>query len=234
MTKGVSGTRASRHTRHGFVAQRVLLVPDGWHRVDGTTMRAIFYIGMVALEMVSAGAATDMVSPAATAEPPRKLVYVIPVRADIDAPLVYVVRRGVKEAERANADTIVLDMDTNGGRGDAMGEIMDTLARFKGDTYTFVNDKAYSAGAFIATATKHIYMAPGSVIGAATPMMVMPTGDSANLPEAYQKSSRRPMPRRYGPPRSKTATTPMWSIRWWTAVRVWWWTGRSSNQPAAF
>lgn len=150
-------------------------------------MRAFYWIGMVALGVMSAGAATDAVSPTATAEAPRKLVYVIPVRADIEAPLVYVVRRGVKEAERAGAETILLDMDTNGGRGDAMGEIMDTLGRFKGDTYTFVNTKAYSAGAFIAAATKHIYMAPGSVIGAATPMMMMPTGDTANLPEAYQK-----------------------------------------------
>ncbi len=150
-------------------------------------MRAIFWIGVVALGVVSAGTSMDAASPTTAAEPSRKPVYVIPIRSDIDAPLVYVVRRGVKEAERADAEVIVLDMDTNGGRGDAMGEIMDVLGKFKGDTYTFVNNKAYSAGAFIAAATKHIYMAPGSVIGAATPMMMMPTGDSANIPEAYQK-----------------------------------------------
>ena len=150
-------------------------------------MRAIFWIGAVALGLVSAGAATDAASAADAADSSKKLVYIIPVRSEIDAPLVYVVRRGVKEAERAHAETIVLDMDTNGGRGDAMSEIMDALATFNGDTYTFINTKAYSAGAFIAAATKHIYMSSGSVIGAATPMMMMPTGDSANLPEAYQK-----------------------------------------------
>ena len=150
-------------------------------------MRAILLIGLTALGVVGVEAATNAVSPTAIVAPSRSLVYIIPVRSDVDAPLVYVMRRGVKEAERAGADTLILDMDTNGGRGDAMGEIMDVLGRFKGDTITFVNNKAYSAGAFIAAATKQIYMTPGSVIGAATPMMMMPTGDTANLPEAYQK-----------------------------------------------
>jgi membrane-bound serine protease (ClpP class) len=124
---------------------------------------------------------------AAAAEPERKLVYIIPVQTDISVPLVYVVRRGVKEAERAGAQTLILDMDTNGGRGDAMEPIMDVLAKFNGDTMTFVNTKAYSAGAFIAVATKRIYMAPGAVIGAATPMMMMTTGEMPNIPDAIQK-----------------------------------------------
>jgi membrane-bound serine protease (ClpP class) len=128
------------------------------------------------------------VSPAATAaEPAQKTVYIIPIQSDIGVPLVYVLRRGVKEAERAGAQTLILDMDTNGGRGDAMEPIMDVLAKFNGDTLTFVNTKAYSAGAFIAVATKRIYMAPGAVIGAATPMMMMMTGEMPNIPDAIQK-----------------------------------------------
>jgi membrane-bound serine protease (ClpP class) len=147
-------------------------------------MRASFYVGLVALGAVSAA----WVPPVATAaEPAPKTVYVIPIQSDIGVPLVYVVRRGVKEAERAGAQTLVLDMDTNGGRGDAMEPIMDVLAKFNGDTVTFVNTKAYSAGAFIAVATKRIYMAPGAVIGAATPMMMMTTGEMPNIPDAIQK-----------------------------------------------
>jgi len=147
-------------------------------------MRAIYWIGLIALGVVGA----ELVSPAATAaEPAKQLVYIIPVQTDISVPLVYVVRRGVKEAERAGAQTLILDMNTDGGRGDAMEPIMDVLAKFNGETMTFVNTKAYSAGAFIAVATKRIYMAPGAVIGAATPMMMMTTGEMPNIPDAIQK-----------------------------------------------
>ena len=41
-----------------------------------------------------------------------------PIRDDIEPPLVYLVRRGVKEAMDAKADLIILDMKTNGGRID--------------------------------------------------------------------------------------------------------------------
>lgn len=140
----------------------------------------------MALGVAGAAAANSTVSSTA-AESSQKCVYVIPIRSEIATPLVYVVRRGVKEAERAGADAVVLDMDTPGGRGDAMEEIMEVLGKFNRDSITFVNTKAFSAGAYIAVATKRIYMAPGSVIGAATPVMLMPTGEMPNLPESFEK-----------------------------------------------
>jgi membrane-bound serine protease (ClpP class) len=117
----------------------------------------------------------------------KKLIYVIPIRDDIEKPLVYVVRRGIKDAIAAGAGLVVLDMNTNGGRGDAMEEIMELLDEFNGDTITFINKKAYSAGAFISAATKHIYMAPGSVIGAAAPMLMSPGGDVEKTPDTVEK-----------------------------------------------
>ncbi len=103
-------------------------------------------------------------------------------------PLIYLVRRGVKEAMEANADLLVLDMDTNGGRLDSCREIISIIGQFKGDTVTYVNKDAFSAGAFIAVATKHIYMAPQSVIGAAAPVMLNPGGGGiAEVPETYEK-----------------------------------------------
>ena len=117
----------------------------------------------------------------------KRLVYVIPVREDIDKPIVYIVRRGIKEAIAKNADAIVLDMNTNGGRGDCMWEIMDLVNDFKGDTFTFINSKAYSAGAFISAATRHIYMAPGSVVGAAAPMLMSQGGDIEKTPDTVEK-----------------------------------------------
>src|ERR1044072_4023267 len=85
-----------------------------------------------------------------------KTVYVLPIRDDIMPPLTYVVRRGVKEAIAQKADLLVLDMKTNGGRLDTSEDIMEIIGEFKGYTVCFVNDRAFSAGAFIAVATKRI------------------------------------------------------------------------------
>jgi membrane-bound serine protease (ClpP class) len=111
-----------------------------------------------------------------TAEDASVKVYVLPIREDIMPPLVYLVRRAVKEAMEAHADLLVLDMDTNGGRVDVTEEIIQILNQFKGRTLTYVDHKAFSAGAFISVATQEIYMAPQSVIGAAAPIMLSPGG----------------------------------------------------------
>ncbi len=121
-----------------------------------------------------------------TASSGQKKVYVLPIRDDIMPPLVYLVRRGVKEAMEAKATLLVLDMDTNGGRVDVTEEIIEILNNFKGQTATFVNRKAFSAGAFISIATQKIFMAPQSVIGAAAPIMLVPGGTPQDMPETMQ------------------------------------------------
>jgi len=107
---------------------------------------------------------------------PAGKVYILPIREDIMPPMVYVVRRAVKEAMEANADALILDMNTDGGRVDVTEEIIEIISKFKGRTFTYVNSRAFSAGAFISVATQKIYMAPQSVIGAAAPIMMSPTG----------------------------------------------------------
>ena len=116
----------------------------------------------------------------------QKKVYVVPVREDIMPPILYVIRRGVKEAMAAEADCLILDMETNGGRVDITEEIFDIIGKFKGETVTYVNKDAYSAGAFIAVATEKIYMAPQSVIGAAAPIMMSPTGGVSEMPSTME------------------------------------------------
>jgi membrane-bound serine protease (ClpP class) len=114
-------------------------------------------------------------------------IYIVPIREDIMPPLVYVVRRGVKEAMEANADAIIFDVDTNGGRVDTTEEIIKIISKFKGTTITYVNDRAFSAGAFISVATQKIYMAPQSVIGAAAPIMMSPGGGGVEkFPDTYE------------------------------------------------
>ena len=116
----------------------------------------------------------------------EKRVVIIPIREQIAPPLVYLVRRGVKQAIEEKAELLVLDMKTDGGRLDTTEEIIEILGQFKGDTATYVNDRAFSAGAFIAAATKKIYMSPQSVIGAATPIMMAPGGSPQAIPETVE------------------------------------------------
>lgn len=118
---------------------------------------------------------------------PSGKVYILPIREDIMPPLVYVVRRGVKEAMEANADALILDMNTDGGRVDVTEEIIGIISKFPGPTFTYVNARAFSAGAFISVATQKIYMAPQSVIGAAAPIMMSPGGTGAEkLPDTVE------------------------------------------------
>jgi membrane-bound serine protease (ClpP class) len=102
-------------------------------------------------------------------------VVVVPLQGEISPSLVTFLRRAVKTAENANASALVFEMNTYGGRLDSGEEITNILNRTKIPTYTYVNSNAGSAGAVVALASKHIYMAPVSAIGAAAP--VLSTGE---------------------------------------------------------
>jgi membrane-bound serine protease (ClpP class) len=125
--------------------------------------------------------------PAIAAEGTERTVFILPIREDIAPPLVYLVRRGVKQAMAERADLLVLDMRTDGGRLDVTEEIIKILNQFKGETVTYVNDRAFSAGAFISAATQKIYMAPQSVIGAAAPVILGPGGTGIQeIPQTFE------------------------------------------------
>ncbi|HEX5106029.1 MAG TPA: ATP-dependent Clp protease proteolytic subunit, partial [Pirellulaceae bacterium] len=140
-----------------------------------------------AVTLLGAEADTPAPPTSTLSSAPRK-VCIVPVRDEIMPPIVYTIRRGVKEAIDKKADLLVLNMDTPGGDVGVTRQIIEILEQFKGDTVTFVNKDAFSAGAFIAVATKKIYMAPSSVIGAAAPWVPTPGGDGpAAVPDTYEK-----------------------------------------------
>jgi membrane-bound serine protease (ClpP class) len=142
-------------------------------------------LGFVFLALADSGLFSAQTDPLSA--PPASRVYILPIRENIMPPLVYVVRRGVKEAMAANADLLILDMKTDGGRVDVTEEIIRVISQFQGRTATYVNDRAFSAGAFIAVATQEIFMAPQSVIGAAAPIMMAPGGvGTATLPDTTE------------------------------------------------
>src|SRR5215472_9396440 len=98
-------------------------------------------------------------------------IVVVPVHGEVAPSLLTFLRRAVKTAEGNDASAIVFDLNTYGGRLDTATEIVNALNQIKIPTYTFINTNAGSAGAIIAIATQHIYMAPVSAIGAAAPIL---------------------------------------------------------------
>ena len=110
----------------------------------------------------------DAGSPAIAATPKR--VVVIPVEGEIASPVLYILRRGLKQAIDDKADAVVLDMKTPGGALDVTFEMMEALGKFPGETVTFVNNEAISAGAFISAITGEIWFSPDGIIGAAAPV----------------------------------------------------------------
>ena len=83
-------------------------------------------------------------------------VTIIPIKGMIEPALLYVVRRGYDDAVRNNADAIIFHMNTPGGAVNAAGEIISLIGKNDIPTYTYVDNGAYSAGAFIALAAGDI------------------------------------------------------------------------------
>jgi len=117
--------------------------------------------------LFAAGLAWALLASSAHAQAP---VYRVPVTGVVELGLAPFIERSLEEAEAAGASAVILDMDTPGGRVDAAQRIADALQDSPVPVYTLVNRRAFSAGALIALATDEIYMRPGSVLGAATPV----------------------------------------------------------------
>jgi membrane-bound serine protease (ClpP class) len=97
-------------------------------------------------------------------------VVIIPIRDQIAPPELYILRRGLKTAIEEGANTVILDMNTPGGRLDTTFEILEALDKFPGKIITYINTEAISAGALISAGTDEIWFAPNAIIGAAAPV----------------------------------------------------------------
>ncbi len=106
-------------------------------------------------------------------------VVVVPLEGEVSPSMFLFLRRALKAAENKGASALILEMNTYGGRLDSSEEITKLLNRATIPTFTFINTNAGSAGALIALATRHIYMAPVSAIGAAAP--IKSTGEDLGL-----------------------------------------------------
>ena len=97
-------------------------------------------------------------------------VVVIPISGTIEPGLGHFLQRAIDEAESENATAIILDINTPGGRLDTVLEMRGYILDTEIPVVAFVNREAFSAGALITIASDQIWMTPGSVFGAATPI----------------------------------------------------------------
>ncbi len=104
-------------------------------------------------------------------------VYIVQINNEIDLGLAAYLNRVLSEADEAGVAAVILEINTPGGRLDAALEMRNAILDADVRTIAFVNREAFSAGALIAIAASDIYMTPGAVLGAATP--VTGTGETA-------------------------------------------------------
>ncbi len=95
-------------------------------------------------------------------------VYRIPIQGTIDLGLPPFINRMLQEAKSMDAEVVVFDINTFGGRVDAATQIKDAILGADIKTVAYVNRRAISAGALITLSCEQVYMAGGGLIGAAT------------------------------------------------------------------
>ena len=111
-------------------------------------------------------AVLGLVFAAFPAQAAPKRVVKIEISGMIDRGLAPYIERVLRE--NAQADAIILEINTLGGLVDSAMQIRDALLNTNVPTIAFINNRAISAGALISFAATHIVMSPGASIGAAT------------------------------------------------------------------
>lgn len=106
-------------------------------------------------------------------------VLVVVIDGEIELGVAALLERAVREAEADGAVALIVRIDTPGGRLDAVLRMRDVLLGSTVPTVAFVDRDAFSAGALVAIAAEQVWLAPGAVIGAATPV----TGDGSATDE---------------------------------------------------
>ena len=112
--------------------------------------------------------------------------YRIRLNQDVDPSSQRLVTLGLEKAVQAQADYVLLDLNTYGGAVNAADSIRAAILHSEIPVVAFINMQAASAGALISIACDSIYMKTGSSIGAAT--VVDQTGKV--MPDKYQSFMR--------------------------------------------
>ncbi|MFW5749544.1 MAG: ATP-dependent Clp protease proteolytic subunit, partial [Halanaerobium sp.] len=78
-----------------------------------------------------------------------------------------VIDKNISEAERLEADFVIIEISSLGGYVDPALKIRDRILESEVEVITFVSGRAWSAAALIALAGEELYISPSASIGAA-------------------------------------------------------------------
>jgi membrane-bound serine protease (ClpP class) len=119
---------------------------------------------------------------------PQSPIYLLKIDGAITPPMSKYIIRVIDEAIANKAQAVIMEMDTPGGLDKSMREIIQKELSSYIPIIVFVSPpgaRAASAGAYIAMAADIVAMAPGTNIGAATPVQLggMPEGETSTTME---------------------------------------------------
>jgi membrane-bound serine protease (ClpP class) len=96
-------------------------------------------------------------------------------------------------SEGREGETVLVEINTLGGRLDSALAIRDALLKAEATSVCWVKPRAISAGALITLACDVVVVARGATIGAATPVKLTMTGDSEQVEEKVLSYMRQEM-----------------------------------------
>lgn len=172
------------------LAMLAMAVPSLW---PGAAARAANAPAVTATSPASSAAP----APAARTE---AAVYVLPVKGAIGPAIVDFLLRGMKRAQEGGAQLIVLEMDTPGGLDPSMRQIIQAILASPVPVATYVypgGARAASAGTYILYASHIAAMAPGTNLGAASPVAIgiggpeKPEATPASAPSSEPSAGQR-------------------------------------------
>lgn len=121
-------------------------------------------VGMLAVALAALAGPIHAAGPA---------VVVLPTTGDVDAVMAQYLADGIARAQREGAPAVLVELSTPGGRLDATEKITGAFLESPVPVIVWVSPaggRAASAGTFITLAANLAYMAPGTNIGAASPI----------------------------------------------------------------
>ncbi len=119
----------------------------------------------------------------------RPLYFSIDLKKNVGSTTWIYIQKGFEEAGKANAKTIIIEMNTYGGEVRYADSIRTKILNSDIPVIVFIDNNAASAGALISIACDKIYMSQAATIGAAS--VVDQTGQK--LPDKYQSYMRATM-----------------------------------------
>jgi membrane-bound serine protease (ClpP class) len=109
-------------------------------------------------------------------------VNILTVSGGINPAVADYIQKGITSAETSGAEALVLELDTPGGLLSSTKDIVSAILNAEVPVLVFVSPRgawAGSAGTFITMAGHVAAMAPGTSIGAAHPVSIMPSGQES-------------------------------------------------------